>query len=144
VRVSELVFALLLIIAPYSVCAEMDEKVVHLAKQYIVTLNVAGLTHTLTPLLERGGFPAEEHPEIIGRVGWEIASCIVDGLEQDSSPISQAAILEISDGADFATGKINFEHLYTEDEIEEYAKAYGRISAECNAAVFEKNYLIVR
>ena len=140
------VFVLFSLIAglPTSVAAEMDEEVILRAKEHIAALNMEPLRQTLVSVLVKRGTPAEEHSGIVLKVVREIASCIVDGLEADSSLMSQAAILVISDGADFEDGKTYFERVYTEAEIDEYGESYMKISAICNLAVLQKNYLIAR
>lgn len=143
-RIAKLMLSLLLAAAPMSSVAEMDENVILLAKERLTAHKSDTLRQSLTPLLEKRGVPIDDHAQIVADVGYEIASCIVDGLEADSSPISQAAILAISEVTDFADDENYFESAYSREEIGEYMNTYFRILAECNNVVYQRNYLITR
>ena len=143
-KIVVLILSAMLVATSTSAVAEMDQSVIRLAKKELAQLQRDGMRHSLTDLLEKRGLPATDHKQIIDRVVREYASCVVDGLEADHSPISQAAILVISDGHDFADGRDYFESAYSKEEIDEYAESYMRISAGCIQAVYEKNYLITQ
>ena len=137
-------FLAMLVISPTVAVAEMDETIVRLAKEELAVQQHNGLSHSLTTVLNRLGVPAEDHEQIIYKVGHELANCVVDGLAADDSPISQAAILTISDGLEFAEGRDYFESAYTVEEIDEYVNSYMRISTKCIQVVYEANNLIAR
>ena len=73
-RRARIVIVAIITAASTGVVADMDERITDLAKQYIASLNTSALSHSLPPLLEKLGHPAEEHGEVITRVSWDIAS----------------------------------------------------------------------
>ena len=141
-RVLFCVFIALFIANVPNALAEMDPSVILLAKEELAELQRNVTTHALSGLLEKRGTPANEYKSIIDTVLREYASCVIDGLEADDSPISQAAILFISDGYGSEEGRELFESAFTEEEIDEYVNSFAQISVMCTQQVYERNYLI--